>query len=508
MISVLPPLGDIALLRLDKGHLGSRGFQAGLRAVNAALAQGRTAILLDVCTVRTLRASDMARVVELASMALPAARLALVNAAPSLITSLRDYAIDEIVPVFASMERALKAPEIRRGLLAHVQAVVLCAGKGTRIAPLTQIRPKPMLDIMGRPILEHILSHLKSFGVRDVVLNPGHLGPQITHHFGQGHRLGQSIFYLNEGRQRNERWVAAPLGSASTLARWKDNHNGMARDTIVICGDALTNIDLAAMVAHHRRKDADITLAAVNVAPRDTGKYGIMVTDPSGQILEFQEKPAPSAARSTLANAGIYVMSPRVAQHLDVGDGADIATDLLPAILASGGRLESFQAPFEWIDIGCGRDYAAAWQMALDGALPWLAPDAERIAPSIWAHPTAQIGRLADIEGPAFISAGAQVAKGASLRGPVVLGAGAVAEPRSYLRNAILMEGTRAAMSALIDGMIAHGRWAVAHAFADGSPQSWEPLEGVSAVERDRAFENGQKSGVNDNGAPRLAAAS
>ncbi|MEM9349209.1 MAG: NDP-sugar synthase [Pseudomonadota bacterium] len=483
MISVLAPVGDVAMLRLEGRKLGGLGFESALAAVQGALATGARAILLDVASARTLRASDIARLMELSAAALPLARLALVNAQPSLISLARDHAIDQVLPIYATLERALAAQEVRACLLSKTPAVVLCAGKGTRMAPLTQMRPKPMLDIMGRPILEHILRHLRSFGIRDVVLNPGHLGPQITQHFGPGHGLHQSIQYLNEGRRREARWVAAPLGSAATLARWVEENNGLASDTVVMCGDALVDVDLAAMMACHRERGADITIAAQNVRPDQVGKYGILVADDAGRVSHFQEKPRRDEARSTLANTGIYIVSPRVAEHLSRREGADIAGDLLPAILASGGKLQVFDQPFQWVDIGNGRDYVAAWRAALAGKVNGLWPDALEPMAGVWAHPSAEVARLSDIEGPAYIGPGARVARGASLQGPVVMGRGAIAEKGSLLRDSIIMAHTRAGAGAWVDGMIAGPAWAVAHAYADGSNQPWDPLDGVSSTQ-------------------------
>ncbi|MEO0485188.1 MAG: NDP-sugar synthase [Pseudomonadota bacterium] len=482
MIRVDAPLGDVTMLRLDGNRIGAQGFIAARAAIGAALKVGTRAILLDIAKASHLRASDIARLVELAGLALPVARLSLVNVQPGPMTALRDYALDEVIPIYATLTRALEAPEVRSGLLARTQAIVLSAGKGSRMAPLTQHCPKPMLDIMGKPVLEHILGHLARYGVRDVMLNPGHLGPQLPAHFGTGERTGQSLFYLNEGMERGGRWVAAPLGSASTLARLVQDHNALMRDTIVMCGDALVNVDLPAMMTAHRAAHADVTIAALTVRAEEVHKYGIMVTDAGGRVTDFQEKPNVADAKSRLANTGIYIVSPRAADKLVARDGADIAGDLLPAILAAGGRVQAFAKPFDWVDIGCGREYAAAWAQALAGRLPWLEHDAVELAPGIWAHDTAKVARLTDIEGPAYLGPDVDIARGASLRGPAVIGAGSVVEAGAFIRNSVLMPQTRAAAGALVDGMIAGPRWAVAHAYADGSEQPWDPVEGLSPL--------------------------
>lgn len=480
MIIVGTPMGDIEILRLISPQIGSRGFRSGQAAIEQAVLAGRKAILLDVRAAKSLRAPDIARLVELAATALPRAQLSLINVPTRLMSVLQDAAIDQIVPVYRTLERAIEAPTVRSALLARTPAIVLSAGKGSRMSPLTQRTPKPMLEIMGRPVLEHILAHLRSHGVRNVFLNPGHLGPQIPAHFEAGDRCGQSIFYANEGFWREGRWMGRPIGSASTLGRLAQDHSCLRADTIVMCGDALVDIDFAAMMACHREADADITMAALNVPKRAVGKYGIIGAAPCGRVSEFQEKPHPTVACSTLANTGIYIVSPRVAQYLSTEDGFDIAQDLLPAILKSGGRIQAFREAFRWVDIGCGRDYMAAWSQAFAGTVPMQPADAVELRPGLWAHPSAAISRLRDVEGPAFLAAGVRVEAGASLRGPVVLGQGCLVEKGAFVRNSILMPETRAQRGALVDGVIASGGWAVSHAFADGSDQPRDPIENVT----------------------------
>ena len=482
MIRKLAPEGDVAMLRLDTARIGARGYQTGSEMIEAALEEGARAILLDMAMASTLRASDIALLVELAAQALPMARLSLVNVNPVLISALRDRSVDQIISVYATLERALDAPHVKSGLLANTPAVVLSAGKGSRMAPMTQVAPKPMFEIMGKPILEHILCHLRGFGIRNVVLNPGHLGPQIPEHFGSGRKTRQSLFYINEGKRRNGRWVANPVGSASTLARWAQDHNGFSTDTIVMCGDALVDVDLPAMMACHRESEADVTIAAQRVPEDQVHKYGVMVADGGGKIIQFQEKPSRSEALSTLANTGIYILSPKIIAHLSERDGADIACHLLPAVLASGGRLQVFEKPFQWIDVGCGRDYMAAWKTALSGKIRSLTCNAEQLKPEVWVEPGAIIGHPSDIEGPAYISAGARIEGGATLRGPVVVGANSIVENGAFLRNSILCKDTCAMKGAIVDGTIASGRWAIAHAYADGSEQPWDPLPYVGDV--------------------------
>lgn len=479
MLRHIDQTGDIRILELNTRRLSSDiGRFMSAEHLAKACDPGQAA-LVDLSRATRLEHSGLAVLLTASQGSVPVGFFGL---SEPLSAKVSRMGFDNVLTVFANRQAAMSSDWARKYRLAGRRAVILSAGKGTRCAPLTRDVPKPMLDILGKPVIERLVDHLSGFGIRDYLLNPGHLGPVINTHFGDGHRFGVHVAYLNEGRTGPDGWEAAPLGSASSLARLAHGHSAFERDTFVLCGDALTDLDMAAMMDHHLASGAMATIAAQHVAPELVSKYGIIVADESGRVASFQEKPERNAARSRLANTGIYIFSPDALCLLPDVPNLDIAKDLLPAILRIGGGISVFAPKFQWTDIGCARDYFGALVAAI-GDPKMRGHDAQEIAPNLFAAPGAQVAARAQISGPVWVESGARIAPGAKIDGPAFIGAGAVVEPRSLLRNSALMPGTHMARGAAVVDTIAAGNWAVCHPLADGSRVASPPLDLVSSVE-------------------------
>ncbi|KNG93652.1 hypothetical protein ATO11_10640 [Pseudaestuariivita atlantica] len=437
-----------------------------------------TAVLFDMKQLRQVNLAGIAALIDLFKSRNPIP-LGACGMPARVAGMLRQVGLDTLIPSYSSVDAALSDATLRPLSLRGTRAVLLCAGKGTRARPMTQTVPKPMLDIAGRPILDHVLDHLERCGVHDVLLNPGHLGPVISGHYAAQPRWRQSLFFVNEGHWAGGDWTSDPIGSASTLKRMQDAHGAFDRDLIVMCGDALTDIDLPAMMARHRAEDAAVTIAVQTVPEEDVSKYGIVVTDPRGRITSFQEKPSRDAAKSRLANAGIYIFSPRVLDLIASRNGLDIAGDLMPAVMASGGHMVAYSEPFQWVDIGCGRDYAAALDKVLAGEVTGVKPDGEAQGNGQWFHETARVSRRASISGPVHVGAGAVIEAGAKIIGPATIGARTRVAGKTLIRSSHVMADTSVSKGAILDHVIASGHWAVDHRFADGRSADHLPLAKV-----------------------------
>ncbi len=473
--------GGVAVARL-RGQLTSAKLRNQLVDLAQRLhAAHGTALILDLSRVHGVNLSGLTALIDVfkARGPLPLAACGL----PPRVTSLLEHVgLTDLIPAHPTVDDALNAPDLRRIALQGTPAVVLCAGTGSRAMPMTQDVPKPMLDIAGRPLIDHVLDHLDRCGVRDVLLNPGHLGPRISAHFAHAPRWRQAMFMVNEGRIEDGIWKAAPLGSASTLRRMHVDHSAFRRDVIVMCGDAMIDVDLAAMMRRHTSSGADVTLATQNVPRSDTGKYGIVETDTSGRVTAFQEKPLPDLAVSTQANTGVYIFSPAVFDLLGAEAGLDIANDLLPAVIRGGGKIVTFDAPFQWVDVGCGRDYFTALTRVLAGEVAYVRPTGVARRAGQWVHETARVSRRATIEGPVHIGADCVIEAGAKIVGPAMIGPRSHVMGKSLIRSSIVSQDTQVRRGALVDHMIASGHWAVDHRFADGGPQPCEPLDLVRSV--------------------------
>ena len=201
-----------------------------------------------------------------------------------------------------------------------MKVMIMAAGKGTRLRPITDLVPKPMAPIANRPALYHILRLLYHHGIREVVINLHHLPDAITSYFGDGAWLGMKIEYSFEPEL---------LGTAGGV---KNNEAFLAGDTfLVMSGDALTDIDLTGLIAAHRRRRSLATLAVKEVA--DPSLFGVVVAGDDDEVLGFQEKPTREEARSRLCNCGIYVFEPEIFSHIPRGQFDDFGSRVFPDLL-------------------------------------------------------------------------------------------------------------------------------------------------------------------------------
>src|SRR5436190_17166412 len=203
-----------------------------------------------------------------------------------------------------------------------MRAVVMAGGEGTRLRPLTSNQPKPMVPIVGKPCMEHILELLREHGFVDVVVTVAFLPQAIRSYFGTGDSLGLNVEYSVE---------ESPLGTAGSVGLASDRLD----DTfLVISGDALCDIDLAAVVAAHRERKAAVTIGLKSV--ENPLEFGIVVTDEDGRVERFLEKPSWGQVFSDTINTGIYVLEPEVLRHIPTDRPYDFSKELFPLLLDMG----------------------------------------------------------------------------------------------------------------------------------------------------------------------------
>jgi len=264
--------------------------------------------------------------------------------------------------------------------------MILAAGAGTRLYPLTAALPKPMVPVANEPVLAHVIRNLHRQGFDQLAINLSHLPDAIRSYFGDGSAYGVSIRYSFEPE---------PLGTAGGVKRLGDFWD---QDFLVIGGDDLTDMELSGMIAFHRQHQGLATIALYPVA--DPSLYGVAVLDRDRRITAFQEKPPRDEALSNLCNTGVYLFSPRVLELIPDGFH-DFGRELFPALVAQGAPVYGYPAQGYWRDIGNPREYLAANLDLLCGrtTLPAREPPA-----------------------------GAQVHPGARLLPPVCLGEGVIVE--------------------------------------------------------------------------------
>ncbi len=316
-----------------------------------------------------------------------------------------------------------------------MKAMVLAAGLGTRLRPITYEVSKPMVPVLDRPVMAHILDLLARHGCDDVIANLHHFPEAIQGYF------GDRISYRVESEL---------LGTAGGVRGCSDFFEG--ETFLVISGDALTDIDLGAMMARHAQTGAIATLAVKTVA--DTREYGVVLHDREGRITGFQEKPEPEEALSQLGNCGIYIFEPEIFDYFPERPFVDWAQDVFPALLAHDVPFHIHEVREYWNDVGSLAELRAGTFDALRGELR-LKVDGRELAPGVIFSSEVELPAGVEIAGPAWIGRDVQLGEGVRLTGPVVLGDKAQVGRGAQLRDSIVFPGTHVADGAILIGAIA-----------------------------------------------------
>jgi mannose-1-phosphate guanylyltransferase len=288
-----------------------------------------------------------------------------------------------------------------------VKAMILAAGLGTRLRPLTEEISKPMVPIVNRPVMEHIVDLLAHHGFADLYVNLHYHPDIITRHFGDGEHWGLSITYSREEEL---------LGTAGGVKKLAGELGG--ETFLVISGDALTDLDLTALFAFHKAHGSIATLVVTPV--KDPSKYGVVITEEDGRIIGFQEKPSREEAESFVANSGIYVFEPEVLEMIPDGF-YDFGSQLFPRFLEEGIAFYGYRHTDYWNDVGSMEEYKAGNFDALTGKVKVRIPGV-RIGEDVWIGDETVISEEVVMVGPICVGSHCEVRKGARLFGPLVVG--------------------------------------------------------------------------------------
>lgn len=339
-----------------------------------------------------------------------------------------------------------------------MKAMVLAAGKGTRVRPITNIVPKPMIPLIGKPIMQSIVEHLRDCGFDQIVVNTSHLASQIEDYFGNGSSLGVEMAYSFEGLLTNGGLEGEAIGSAGGMKKIQE-FSGFFDDTfVVLCGDALIDVDLREAVRFHRERGAIATIILRDVPREEVFRYGVVATGPGGRITQFQEKPAVQDAVSTTINTGIYLFEPSVFDYIPAGVPFDIGGELFPALVAAGAPMFGINLPFNWVDIGSVPDYWEATRLAVSGDIHGYRMPGTEVMPGV--HMGINVGwnpARVTLRGPLVIGGSTRIGDGAVIEGPGAIGAGCVIEPGAVIRECILSNYTRVSSIARLDRVLIFG---------------------------------------------------
>ncbi|WP_256081563.1 sugar phosphate nucleotidyltransferase [Massilia sp. YIM B04103] len=337
-----------------------------------------------------------------------------------------------------------------------MKAMILAAGKGTRVRPLTYELPKPMIPILGKPVMAYLVEHLARYGITEIMVNVAHLHEKIEEYFGEGHQYGVQIGYSFEGYTNDEgEIVPEPLGSAGGIKKIQEFGGFFDETTIVLCGDALIDLDIKSALYEHRRKGALATVITREVPWDKVSSYGVVVSDEDGRVREFQEKPAQSEAKSNCASTGIYIFEPEVIDLIPSDRPFDIGSELFPLLAERGLPFYSQTRKFNWTDIGSVKDYWEVLQSVLMGEVANMAVPGIQVQDGLWVGLNTSIDwNGTTIEGPVYLGSGARIDAGAHIVGPTWIGHGSHICSGAKVVRSVLFEYTRVLPDVTLDELI------------------------------------------------------
>ena len=315
----------------------------------------------------------------------------------------------------------------------------MAGGEGTRLRPLTSNQPKPMVPIVGKPCMEHILELLRRHGFEDVIVTVAFLPQAIRSYFGSGETLGMNVGYSVE---------ESPLGTAGSVRLAA----GQLDDTfLVISGDALCDVDLSRLVAFHREKNASVTIGLKSVD--NPLEFGIVVTDDEGRVERFLEKPSWGQVFSDTINTGIYVLEPEVLKHVPTDRPYDFSKELFPLLLEMGRPIYGCVLDGYWQDIGNLDQFRQANFDALDERVQLNIPGI-RIRGNVWLGEGVDLHDLETLDGPVFIGNYCRIAPDASLGPYSVLSTSVTLREYARVSRSIIDASTYLGRSVVVEGAV------------------------------------------------------
>lgn len=339
--------------------------------------------------------------------------------------------------------------------------MILAAGKGTRIRPITYVMPKPMIPIMQKPVMEFLVELLRQHGFDQIMVNVSHLSEEIENYFRDGQKFGVQMAYSFEGSIINGELVGEALGSAGGLKKIQDFSPFFDSTFVVMCGDALIDLDLTAVVKWHRSKKAMATVVTKTVPKEEVSSYGVVVTDDEGRILDFQEKPKVEEARSNNINTGIYIFEPEILNYVPSDTEYDIGSDLFPQLVKEGAPFYAIPMDFQWVDIGKVPDYWQAIQGVLEGKIKNVKIPGREVAPGIFTGLNVSVNwDKVDITGPVYIGGMTQIEDGAKIVGPTMIGPNCHVCKSAVVERSVIFEYSRLKDVRLVDKLV-FGRYCV-----------------------------------------------
>jgi len=343
-----------------------------------------------------------------------------------------------------------------------MKAMILAAGKGTRVRPITYTIPKPLIPILQKPVMEFLLELLRQHGFDQIMVNVSHLANEIENYFRDGQRFGVQLAYSFEGRIVDGVLVGEAVGSAGGMRRIQDFSPFFDDTFVVLCGDALIDLDLSAAVKWHREKGSIATVIMKSVPREEVPSYGIVVTDEDGRVRTFQEKPKVEEALSTNISTGIYIFEPEIFNYIPSGENFDIGSQLFPKLVEKNAPFYGLVMDFEWVDIGKVPDYWQAIRGVLQGEIKNVQIPGHEVRPGIYTGLNVAVNwDKVDITGPVYIGGMTRIEDGAKIVGPTMIGPNCYICGGATVDNSVIFEYSRLGPGVRLVDKLVYGRYCV-----------------------------------------------
>ena len=322
-----------------------------------------------------------------------------------------------------------------------MKAVIMAGGQGTRLRPLTSEQPKPMIPVANVPCMEHIVNLLKRHGFEKIVATLEYLPEVIRGHFGDGSHWGVEMEYSVEEE---------PLGTAGSVKYVEDR---LGERFVVVSGDALTDVDLGAVVRFHEERGSEVTLVLKKV--EDPSEFGIVVVGDDGRVERFLEKPDEDEVFSYTANTGIYVVEPGVLDDIPEGQEYDWSKQLFPKLLDEGRSVYGYVMGdgSYWEDIGNIEQYMDAQRAVLDGEVEGIMPPGEEVREGIRTGDGVEADE-GSLEAPVALGDGVRISPDAHVGPYSILAPGVFVAARASVTRSTVAEGAKIGEGAQLDGAL------------------------------------------------------
>ncbi len=337
-----------------------------------------------------------------------------------------------------------------------MNAVILVGGGGTRLRPLTYAVPKPLIPVLNRPLITHLIDNLRRHGVDRIVLAASAGDRRIEDAVGDGTALGISITYSYE---------TEPLGSGLAV---KQAARDFVRAFFVCNGDVITDLDVADMAARHRERGAIVSIYLASV--EDPSGFGVAEMDRSDRIMRFVEKPPPGEAPSNFANAGTWLFEPEVLDHIpDEKMDRSLEQLVFPSLIAEGFMVLGYPSDAYWMDVGTCERYLQLHHDLLSGRIPqWLPGDLRENRPSVGVE--SEIWPDAVFEGRVIVGRATRIGGGVRVVGPTVLGDRCAVRDKSTIERSVIWSEAKIGSEAVVrDSVLGKGAWVGDGAVVEGA---------------------------------------